>query len=746
MNNYEIYIKTNTGLKLFYEPSDADLGLTDIHFKQAAGGAGSLVFTIYSNHPYYKDVVPLNTDFWLYKAGNPVFRGRCIGAEGDYYKTKTVTVEGDLNFLLDSVQEPFEFSGTTSQFLTRVITAHNSEVEEKKRFTVGTVNVVAQVSLSSEEYKNTMDALKDMVSAAGGYLRIRHGETANYIDYISDYGGENSQTIAFGENLLDLSTSIDPGSIITCLYPLGASVEQSDGTKKRIDVSSVNGGLKYITNDAGISKWGKIWGSVNFDTITSPAALLSEARQYLTKQTALPETFSLTALDLSLVNIDFEAFEIGKWTNVESSEHGVRGQYMLTEMDINISSPEQSVITLNGKQASMVAQTIRQKEDMTKVVNAFAEVISSEMVQRITTATEMITGGLGGYVLIGKAADGHPDEILIMDAPQKENAVNVIRLNKNGIGFSRTGYAGTYRNAWTIDGNLVADFITTGKMSADRIKGGALEIGGTGFAANGSIVVKNASGAVIGTWDINGIDIKAGEVHGSKFIVDARYDDIGPEIAPGGTYGSRGGSVEILPPDDPGYIEPCEEEEGDIEPGEAEEGETNPNVTGAIEVYDARGNLVGKWDANGFETKKGAISGSRINGSTISGSTITGTEFTGGGIVLGGDDASGYILVKDAAGNEIFRLNRSIFRFAGFKCQVSNVSGARYLELEDETVGIGDHETYAVWAGDDPDDPKFIARKDGVVYASELYPGASWWNGWNLTETMEDLWDAVFNS
>ena len=52
----------------------------------------------------------------------------------------------------------------------------------------------------------------------------------------------------------------------------------------------------------------------------------------------------------------------------------------------------------------------------------------------------------------------------------------MIRLNKNGIGFSTSGYNGVYRNAWTIDGNLIADFITSGTMYADRIKGGTLAL------------------------------------------------------------------------------------------------------------------------------------------------------------------------------------------------------------------------------------------------------------------------------
>lgn len=114
--------------------------------------------------------------------------------------------------------------------------------------------------------------------------------------------------------------------------------------------------------------------------------------------------------------------------------------------------------------------------------------------------------------MIGLNEAGQPNEAYWMDAPTTEAATNVLRINQNGIGFSHNGIGGPYTNAWTIDGNLVASFITAGTMLADRIRGGTLEIGGTGTAANGVITVKNASGTVIAQIDKNGITIKQGSI------------------------------------------------------------------------------------------------------------------------------------------------------------------------------------------------------------------------------------------
>lgn len=83
----------------------------------------------------------------------------------------------------------------------------------------------------------------------------------------------------------------------------------------------------------------------------------------------------------------------------------------------------------------------------------------------INHIADLIRGGLGGYVVMKPNADGTPEEILIMDTPDITTAVNVIRMNRNGIGFSQNGYAGPFNSAWTIDGTFYADYIKAGTLS-----------------------------------------------------------------------------------------------------------------------------------------------------------------------------------------------------------------------------------------------------------------------------------------
>ena len=97
--------------------------------------------------------------------------------------------------------------------------------------------------------------------------------------------------------------------------------------------------------------------------------------------------------------------------------------------------------------------------------NSWQELLDQSMEE----ATKLINEGIkDSYVVVKK------NEILIMDDPDVNSAINVIRMNKNGIAYSMTGYNGPYTLAMTIDGKINADCITTGHLNAALIKAGSI--------------------------------------------------------------------------------------------------------------------------------------------------------------------------------------------------------------------------------------------------------------------------------
>ena len=102
------------------------------------------------------------------------------------------------------------------------------------------------------------------------------------------------------------------------------------------------------------------------------------------------------------------------------------------------------------------------------------ERVYSNLETAILNATNAITGNSGGYVVLRDTNnDGKPDEILIIDKEDITAATKVWRWNKEGLGYAYNpvgnAYQGPYKLAITADGQINADFITTGTLSANRI-------------------------------------------------------------------------------------------------------------------------------------------------------------------------------------------------------------------------------------------------------------------------------------
>lgn len=542
---YKVTVLCDGSIYPLHIPGTDDLVLYNPVLTLEMGKAGSFVFHVLPNHPYADKIHPLSSEFYVYENGEEIFRGRYTGKEEDFYRTGKVTCEGDLAYLIDSQQRPYEHQGSITDFLKARIASHNAQVEERKRYTLGKVTVVDgnnYINRSDSGYSSTLQCINGkLVKTHGGYPRTRLADGVRYLDYVTDYGGTNPQLIRFGENLIDLSRYVDPATVITALIPIGANMEitRPDGTidNRKVDITPVNGGLDYIYDEDAVQKYGWIVGTREWEDVTLPENLIQKARAYLTECTKIPLTLELKAVDLSMLAAEMKAFKVGYWTKIISEPHGVTGTYLLTRKTLHLTSPEQDTILLGGSMASLSGNAAKNKLDMSLKVQQVAESASREINAKVENATQLITGGLGGYIVIGRGGDGHPEEILIMDAPTKEAAANVIRLNRNGLGFSTSGYNGIYRNAWTIDGNLVADFITAGSMLADRIRGGTLEVGGPGLGKDGKIVLRDAAGGVLCILDRNGVDIRRGSIIGSTLILGGR-DNIQGSLAVNSETGS----------------------------------------------------------------------------------------------------------------------------------------------------------------------------------------------------------------
>ena len=118
-------------------------------------------------------------------------------------------------------------------------------------------------------------------------------------------------------------------------------------------------------------------------------------------------------------------------------------------------------LTLGSSTISLV-EVVRQATE--RDIDAPSAVSVTNLINSVTSA---ITGNQGGYVTIIYNQNGQPEELLILcDSNDYTTATKLWRWNAGGLGYSSTGYNGTYSTAITADGYIVGSKVQTGIIQA----------------------------------------------------------------------------------------------------------------------------------------------------------------------------------------------------------------------------------------------------------------------------------------
>lgn len=323
-------------------------------------------------------------------------------------------------------------------------------------------------------------------------------------------GTDNGVTIRYGKNLTDISQTIDAEFLYNAAVPFWKG---TDGTVVYGSVTAATGQTAKQVTVMDLSS--------EFENQPSAAQLQTAAKAKLDSgQPWIPK---------ENIEIDFVAL----WQTEEYKDIALLERVQLCDT-VTIYYPELGV-NATAKVIRVVWDALLDRYDTIELGSAkssFSDTILSDTYTKLTEisdtinkmpttsmmdaaidhATELITGGLGGYVVINTDANGKPTEILIMDTADTSTAVNVWRFNSGGLGHSHSGYNGPYNDvALTQDGQINANMITTGTLLANMIYGGTLTLGGSGNG-NGILVVKNASGTEIGRWNNTGVSISKGSL------------------------------------------------------------------------------------------------------------------------------------------------------------------------------------------------------------------------------------------
>lgn len=412
-------IVIKNGENLIYDPRNPNLKLINPVLRLEDSAAGSLTFKIYNGNLNYGSIKKLFPLISVVRDEKILFKGRVVTDRKDFYNGKTIEVEGKMAFFNDSYMEPFEFSGKPEDLFRMIIENHNSQVNDWQRFKVGMITVSDKndyIVRSSENVLNTWNALKEKCfkSSLGGHLRIRYEADGDYIDWIGEYDRISSQSIEFAKNMIDIVAEVDATETYTAIRPVGAEV---DG--ERIDISSVNGGKKYIVNEEKAREYGIIFApeeESKWDDVTLPENLLKKAQDKIFGSlVTLKETYEIKAVDLNLTDKAIEALNVCEYVPVDSKPHGINATYFLRRIDMAIASPQNSIFHLGSTKrvlSDMNTGAVQQVE-IPKNISTFkndAGYISAKETEEILTeyakeekVVEIVNQAVEGFT---KGADG----------------------------------------------------------------------------------------------------------------------------------------------------------------------------------------------------------------------------------------------------------------------------------------------------------------------------------------------------
>lgn len=366
--------------KLINNPLDSSLEITSPQLTLEMGKAGSFQFGLPSTNKHYDSLQKLKTKITVEIDDTEIFRGRVLSESVNSYNIRTIYCEGDLAYLVDSVQKSEKYTGTTHDLFRKIIAEHNTRVEDYKRFEVGTIEIddvdiivtgqssditdeesdsfdYDQIVINSttRDWKTTYDYIEAyIIDYCGGYLRTRREGDTTYLDLLVDFANSTDQQIEFGVNMLDLTSETSAEDLFTVLIPLG---------DENLTIESVNNGSDELVDTEAVEVYGRITKTHVFENVNKASTLLENGQRYLTSHANIPETITIRAVDMHLSDPEIKLIKIGDSVPVKSRPHNIVRNLNCTKIEYNFENLGNCSFTFGTLQKSL---TERYRKDKNK--------------------------------------------------------------------------------------------------------------------------------------------------------------------------------------------------------------------------------------------------------------------------------------------------------------------------------------------------------------------------------------------
>lgn len=288
-----------------------------------------------------------------------------------------------------------------------------------------------------------------------------------FVRLYNQRGNDNGVVIRYGKNLTDVEQDANISSVATGVLPYWVGAEGELVQGNIVNVDGTFDFVRIMTIDF----------SSDFENQPTASELETRAMQYIKSNKIGVPSVSISVSFVQLEQTEeykdlalLEKCDLCDTVTVQFEALGINAKAEIVRIITDVLLERYESVEVGDIRANIAYTIADQQQKIEKAPT------TSAMQQAINNATNQITGNKGGYVILHSSTGSkEPDEILIMDTPEISTATKVWRWNKSGLGYSSSGYNGPYGLAMTQDGAIVADFITTGVLTANLIKAGVLQ-------------------------------------------------------------------------------------------------------------------------------------------------------------------------------------------------------------------------------------------------------------------------------
>lgn len=292
-------------------------------------------------------------------------------------------------------------------------------------------------------------------------------------------GVDRGVSIRYGKNLTSLEQDANCANCYTGVVPFWVDGQTGTVTKLAENVIMAAGNYGY-------TRLLPLDLSAEFETQPTEEQLRDRATRYMTDNKIGEPEISWTVEFVQLEQtVEYkgmallERVSLGDTVHVEFPLMGVSATARAVAGVYDCLLERYDSVTL-GSVRQNIADTIAEQQKKVEQIPTVTDM------QRVASAlTQSILGAKGGSLrLLDTDGDGRADTLYIADNEDPALARKVWRFNYEGWGASSNGYNGPFEIGATLEDGIIANFITTGTLSAVLITAGILQAANGNFRFN----------------------------------------------------------------------------------------------------------------------------------------------------------------------------------------------------------------------------------------------------------------------